>query len=112
MGTGIEMFHKSLETGEAGENIGCLLRSIKRDDVQRGQVLCKPGTVQAVNKFSASVYVLTKEEGGRHTPFFTNYKPQFFFRTADVTGVVKLGENTEMVMPGAGWDALRFPRGR
>jgi len=98
--TGIEMFHKSLETGEAGENIGCLLRGIKRDDVQRGQVLCKPGTVQAVNKFSASVYILTKEEGGRHTPFFTNYKPQFFFRTADVTGTVTLGETTEMVMPG------------
>jgi len=98
--TGIEMFHKLLETGEAGENIGCLLRGLKRDDVQRGQVLCKPGTVQAVTKFDASVYVLTKEEGGRHTPFFTNYKPQFFFRTADVTGIVKLGETTEMVMPG------------
>ncbi|EOD21886.1 translation elongation factor Tu [Emiliania huxleyi CCMP1516] len=81
--TGVEMFHKNLDYGEAGENVGCLLRGLKRDDVQRGQVLCKPGTVKPVTKFKASVYALTKEEGGRHTPFFTNYRPQFFFRTAD-----------------------------
>lgn len=98
--TGVEMFHKLLESGEAGDNVGCLLRGLKRDDVQRGQVLCKPGTVQPVTKFEASIYALTKEEGGRHTPFFTNYRPQFFFRTADVTGSVNLPETRQMVMPG------------
>mmetsp|Transcript_40682 Transcript_40682/g.132904 ORF Transcript_40682/g.132904 Transcript_40682/m.132904 type:complete len:184 (-) Transcript_40682:197-748(-) len=98
--TGVEMFHKNLDYGEAGENVGCLLRGLKRDDVQRGQVLCKPGTVKPVTKFKASVYALTKEEGGRHTPFFTNYRPQFFFRTADVTGSIALDEGTQMVMPG------------
>jgi len=98
--TGVEMFHKLLDSGEAGDNVGCLLRGLKRDDVQRGQVLCKPGTVQPVTKFEASIYALTKEEGGRHTPFFTNYRPQFFFRTADVTGSVLLPETRQMVMPG------------
>jgi len=98
--TGVEMFHKSLESGEAGDNVGCLLRGLKREDVLRGQVLCKPNTVKPVTKFEASVYALTKEEGGRHTPFFTNYRPQFFFRTADVTGAVSLGEDRQMVMPG------------
>jgi len=98
--TGVEMFHKQLESGDAGDNVGCLLRGLKRDDVQRGQVLCKPNTLKPVTKFEASVYALTKEEGGRHTPFFTNYRPQFFFRTADVTASVTLAGNVEMVMPG------------
>jgi len=99
--TGVEMFHKMMETGgEAGDNVGCLLRGLKRDDVLRGQVLCKPDTVAAVTKFQASIYCLTKEEGGRHTPFFTNYRPQFFFRTADVTGSLTLAESVQMVMPG------------
>jgi len=98
--TGVEMFHKSLDSGDAGDNVGCLLRGLKRDDVQRGQVLCKPGSQKPATKFQASVYALTKEEGGRHTPFFTNYRPQFFFRTADVTASVKLGEDRQMVMPG------------
>jgi len=98
--TGVEMFHKLLDSGEAGDNVGCLLRGLKRDDVQRGQVLCKPNTVKPVTKFEASVYALTKEEGGRHTPFFTNYRPSFFFRTADVTGAVTLPEDRQMVMPG------------
>jgi len=98
--TGVEMFHKQLESGDAGDNVGCLLRGLKRDDVQRGQVLCKPGTLKPIKKFEASVYALTKEEGGRHTPFFTNYRPQFFFRTADVTASVTLNEGREMVMPG------------
>jgi len=98
--TGVEMFHKLLDSGEAGDNVGCLLRGLKRDEVQRGQVLCKPGTVKPVTKFEASVYALTKEEGGRHTPFFTNYRPSFFFRTADVTGSVSLPEDRQMVMPG------------
>jgi elongation factor Tu len=98
--TGVEMFHKALESGDAGDNVGCLLRGLKRDDVQRGQVLAKPGTCAPHKKFEASVYALTKEEGGRHTPFFTNYRPQFFFRTADVTASVTLGENLQMVMPG------------
>merc|ERR1719353_128645 len=97
--TGVEMFHKQLESGDAGDNVGCLLRGLKRDDVQRGQVLCKPGTLHPTTKFQASIYALTKEEGGRHTPFFTNYRPQFFFRTADVTASVTLNER-EMVMPG------------
>jgi len=98
--TGVEMFHKQLESGDAGDNVGCLLRGLKRDDVVRGQVLCKPGTLKPIKKFEASVYALTKEEGGRHTPFFTNYRPQFFFRTADVTASVTLMGDTEMVMPG------------
>jgi len=98
--TGVEMFHKQLESGDAGDNVGCLLRGLKRDDVQRGQVLCKPGSQKPATKFTASIYALTKDEGGRHTPFFTNYRPQFFFRTADVTASVKLGEDRQMVMPG------------
>ena len=98
--TGIEMFRKSLDYAEAGDNAGVLLRGIERDDVERGQVLAKPGSVTPHTKFEAQVYVLTKEEGGRHTPFFTNYRPQFYFRTTDVTGVVELPAGTEMVMPG------------
>lgn len=98
--TGVEMFKKMLERGLAGDNVGILLRGKKRDDVTRGQVLCKPGSVGLCNHFEAEIYVLTDEEGGRHTPFFTAYRPQFFFRTADVTGNVKLHEGTEMVMPG------------
>ncbi|MXV35077.1 MULTISPECIES: elongation factor Tu [unclassified Saccharibacter] len=98
--TGVEMFRKLLDRGEAGDNIGALLRGIKREDVQRGQVLAKPGSITPHSKFKAEAYVLTKEEGGRHTPFFTNYRPQFYFRTTDVTGVVTLPEGTEMVMPG------------
>ncbi|AMN53139.1 MULTISPECIES: elongation factor Tu [Stappiaceae] len=98
--TGVEMFRKLLDSGEAGDNIGALIRGIAREDVERGQVLCKPGTVTPHTKFKAEAYILTKEEGGRHTPFFTNYRPQFYFRTTDVTGVVSLPEGTEMVMPG------------
>ena len=98
--TGVEMFRKLLDYAEAGDNIGALLRGVAREDIQRGQVLAKPGTITPHTKFSAEVYVLTKEEGGRHTPFFTNYRPQFYFRTTDVTGVVDLPEGTEMVMPG------------
>ncbi|RYJ96437.1 elongation factor Tu [Enterococcus faecium] len=98
--TGVEMFRKLLDHAEAGDNIGALLRGVAREDIQRGQVLAKPGTITPHTKFSAEVYVLTKEEGGRHTPFFTNYRPQFYFRTTDVTGVVELPEGTEMVMPG------------
>ena len=98
--TGVEMFRKLLDQGEAGDNIGVLLRGTKREDVERGQVLAKPGTITPHTKFSAEAYILTKEEGGRHTPFFTNYRPQFYFRTTDVTGTVKLPEGTEMVMPG------------
>ncbi|WP_018980178.1 elongation factor Tu [Saccharibacter floricola] len=98
--TGVEMFRKLLDRGEAGDNIGALLRGVKREDVQRGQVLAKPGSITPHSKFKAEAYVLTKEEGGRHTPFFTNYRPQFYFRTTDVTGVVTLPEGTEMVMPG------------
>jgi len=98
--TGVEMFRKLLDQGQAGDNIGALLRGTKREDVERGQVLCKPGTVTPHTKFRAEAYILTKEEGGRHTPFFTNYRPQFYFRTTDVTGVVTLPEGTEMVMPG------------
>jgi elongation factor Tu len=98
--TGVEMFRKLLDRGEAGDNVGCLLRGIGRDDVERGQVLCKPGSVTPHTKFVAQAYILTKEEGGRHTPFFSNYRPQFYFRTTDVTGVVTLKEGTEMVMPG------------
>jgi len=98
--TGVEMFRKLLDQGQAGDNIGALLRGIDKDQVERGQVLCKPGSVKPHTKFKAEAYILTKEEGGRHTPFFTNYRPQFYFRTTDVTGVVKLPEGTEMVMPG------------
>jgi elongation factor Tu len=98
--TGVEMFRKLLDQGEAGDNIGALLRGIDRDGVERGQVLCKPGSVTPHTNFKAETYILTKEEGGRHTPFFTNYRPQFYFRTTDVTGIVKLPEGTEMVMPG------------
>ncbi len=98
--TGVEMFRKILDRGEAGDNIGCLLRGIKRSEVERGQVLAKPGSITPHVKFKAEVYILTKEEGGRHTPFFTGYRPQFYFRTTDVTGVVDLEEGTEMVMPG------------
>jgi elongation factor Tu len=98
--TGVEMFRKLLDQGEAGDNVGCLLRGIEREAVERGQVLCKPGSVTPHTNFKAEAYILTKEEGGRHTPFFTNYRPQFYFRTTDVTGVVKLPEGTEMVMPG------------
>jgi len=98
--TGVEMFHKLLDSGDAGDNVGLLLRGLKREDVQRGQVLCKPSTIKPVTKFSASIYALTKEEGGRHKPFFSNYSPQFFFRTANVTGSVQLAEDKQMVMPG------------
>jgi elongation factor Tu len=98
--TGVEMFRKLLDSGEAGDNIGALLRGIDREGVERGQVLCKPGSVKPHKKFKAEVYILTKEEGGRHTPFFANYRPQFYFRTTDVTGVVTLPAGTEMVMPG------------
>ena len=98
--TGVEMFRKLLDQAEAGDNIGVLLRGIQREEVERGQVLAKPGTIHPHTKFTAQVYVLTKEEGGRHTPFFTNYRPQFYFRTTDVTGVITLPEGTEMCMPG------------
>jgi elongation factor Tu len=98
--TGVEMFRKLLDRGEAGDNIGALLRGTKREEVERGQVLAKPGSITPHTKFKAEAYILTKEEGGRHTPFFTNYRPQFYFRTTDVTGVVSLPEGTEMVMPG------------
>jgi elongation factor Tu len=98
--TGVEMFRKLLDQGQAGDNIGALLRGTKREEVERGQVLCKPGSVKPHTKFKAEAYILTKEEGGRHTPFFTNYRPQFYFRTTDVTGMVHLPEGTEMVMPG------------
>ncbi|MEM8590862.1 MAG: elongation factor Tu, partial [Pseudomonadota bacterium] len=98
--TGVEMFRKLLDQGEAGDNVGVLLRGTKRDEVERGQVLAKPGSITPHTKFKAEAYILTKEEGGRHTPFFTNYRPQFYFRTTDVTGVVSLPEGTEMVMPG------------
>jgi len=103
--TGVEMFRKLLDRGEAGDNIGALLRGIDRNEVERGQVLAKPGSVTPHTKFEAEVYILTKEEGGRHTPFFKNYRPQFYFRTTDVTGTVELPEGTEMVMPG---DNLKF----
>ena len=98
--TGIEMFRKILDYAEAGDNIGALLRGIQRNEIQRGQVLCKPGTIHPHTKFSGQIYVLKKDEGGRHTPFFNNYRPQFFFRTTDVTGVIALPEGTEMAMPG------------
>jgi elongation factor Tu len=98
--TGIEMFRKLLDSGVAGDNIGVLLRGIERNDIERGQVLAKPGSIKPHTKFKAEVYILSKEEGGRHTPFFANYRPQFYFRTTDVTGTIKLPEGVEMVMPG------------
>ncbi len=98
--TGIEMFRKLLDEAQAGDNIGALLRGVQRDEIERGQVLCKPGSITCHKKFTAQVYVLTKDEGGRHTPFFNNYRPQFYFRTTDVTGVINLPEGTEMCMPG------------
>ena len=98
--TGVEMFRKLLDSGQAGDNIGALLRGVGREDVERGQVLCKPGSIKPHKKFEAEAYILTKEEGGRHTPFFTNYRPQFYFRTTDVTGICMLPEGVEMVMPG------------
>ncbi|MEE2720350.1 MAG: elongation factor Tu [Pseudomonadota bacterium] len=98
--TGVEMFRKLLDSGEAGDNVGCLLRGVDREEVERGQVLAKPGSITPHTKFKAEAYILTKEEGGRHTPFFTNYRPQFYFRTTDVTGQVELPSGTEMVMPG------------
>ena len=103
--TGVEMFNKSLDQGQAGDNVGVLLRGIERDDIERGQVLAKPGTITPHTEFDSEVYILTKEEGGRHTPFFKGYKPQFYFRTTDVTGEVTLPEKTEMVMPG---DTIKF----
>jgi elongation factor Tu len=98
--TGVEMFRKLLDQGQAGDNVGVLLRGTKREDVERGQVLCKPGSIKPHKKFVAEAYILTKEEGGRHTPFFTNYRPQFYFRTTDVTGIIRLKEGVEMIMPG------------
>ena len=98
--TGVEMFRKLLDEGRAGDNIGALLRGTKKEEVERGQVLAKPGSITPHTDFTAQVYVLTKEEGGRHTPFFTNYRPQFYFRTSDVTGTVTLAQGVEMVMPG------------
>ena len=98
--TGVEMFRKLLDQGQAGDNVGLLLRGTKREDVERGQVLCKPGSITPHTKFVAEAYILTKEEGGRHTPFFTNYRPQFYFRTTDVTGIIRLREGVEMIMPG------------
>ena len=125
--TGVEMFRKILDEGQAGDNVGCLLRGIKREEIERGQVLCKPGSITPHTKFEAEVYCLKKEEGGRHTPFFNGYRPQFYFRTTDVTGVANLPEGVEMVMPGDNvaddgradpadrhgrGPALRHPRGR
>jgi elongation factor Tu len=98
--TGVEMFRKLLDQGQAGDNVGVLLRGTKREEVERGQVLAKPGSIKPHTKFAAEIYVLSKDEGGRHTPFFNNYRPQFYFRTTDVTGSVELPEGTEMVMPG------------
>ena len=98
--TGVEMFRKLLDQGQAGDNIGALLRGVKREDVERGQVLAKPGSITPHTKFKAEAYILTKEEGGRHTPFFNGYRPQFYFRTTDVTGIAELPAGTEMVMPG------------
>ena len=98
--TGVEMFRKLLDQAQAGDNIGALLRGVQREDIERGQVLAKPGSVKPHSKFTAEVYILTKDEGGRHTPFFANYRPQFYFRTTDVTGIIQLAEGVEMVMPG------------
>ena len=105
--TGVEMFRKLLDQGQAGDNIGCLLRGTGKDDVERGQVLAKPGSITPHTKFKAQAYILTKDEGGRHTPFFNGYRPQFYFRTTDVTGVAKLPEGTEMVMPGDNIEMVR-----
>jgi elongation factor Tu len=104
--TGVEMFRKILDEGQAGDNVGVLLRGVKREEMERGQVLAQPGSITPHTKFEGSIYVLTKEEGGRHTPFFNGYRPQFYFRTTDVTGVVTLGEGTEMVMPGDNINAV------
>ncbi|HEX5938726.1 MAG TPA: EF-Tu/IF-2/RF-3 family GTPase, partial [Dehalococcoidia bacterium] len=98
--TGVEMFRKLLDQGEPGDNVGCLLRGVEREDVERGQVLCKPGSIKPHTKFDAQVYILSKEEGGRHTPFFNGYRPQFYVRTTDVTGSIQLPEGMEMIMPG------------
>jgi elongation factor Tu len=98
--TGVEMFRKILDEGRAGDNVGCLLRGVKKDDIERGQVLAKPGSITPHTKFESEVYVLKKEEGGRHTPFFSGYRPQFYFRTTDITGTAKLPDGVEMVMPG------------
>jgi elongation factor Tu len=98
--TGVEMFQKTLDSGIAGDNVGCLLRGVERSDIERGQVLAKPGSIKPHKTFQAQVYVLSKEEGGRHTPFFNGYRPQFYIRTTDVTGAIKLPEGVEMVMPG------------
>jgi elongation factor Tu len=98
--TGVEMFNKTLDHGMAGDNVGCLLRGVEKDDLERGQVLAKPGSITPHTKFKGQVYVLTKEEGGRHSPFFSGYKPQFYFRTTDVTGDIKLPEGVQMCMPG------------
>jgi elongation factor Tu len=98
--TGVEMFRKLLDQGEAGDNVGVLLRGTKREEIERGQVLCKPGSITPHTKFTAEAYILSKEEGGRHTPFFSNYRPQFYFRTTDVTGIIKLKDGVEMIMPG------------
>ena len=98
--TGVEMFRKILDYGEAGDNVGCLLRGVDRKEIERGQVLAKPGSIKPLVRFDSEVYILTKEEGGRHTPFFNGYRPQFYFRTTDVTGVITLPEGVEMVMPG------------
>ena len=98
--TGLEMFRKMLDFAEAGDNVGALLRGVQRTEIERGQVICKPGSIKPHTKFKGQVYVLTKDEGGRHTPFFNNYRPQFYFRTTDVTGVINLPEGTEMCMPG------------
>jgi elongation factor Tu len=103
--TGVEMFKKSLDQGQAGDNVGVLLRGVERDDIERGQVLCKPGSITPHTEFDGEVYILTKEEGGRHTPFFKGYKPQFYFQTTDVTGEVELPADKEMVMPG---DTITF----
>ncbi len=125
--TGVEMFQKTLDQGEAGDNVGCLLRGIEREDIERGQVLCKPASITPHKKFEAEVYVLSKDEGGRHTPFLPGYRPQFYIRTTDVTGTIALPEGVEMVMPGdnvkmtvelhhagrgRGRPPLRHPRGR
>jgi elongation factor Tu len=104
--TGVEMFRKILDEGQAGDNVGVLLRGVKREEMERGQVLAQPGSITPHTKFEGSIYVLTKEEGGRHTPFFNGYRPQFYFRTTDVTGVVTLAEGTEMVMPGDNINAV------
>ncbi|KAA8548562.1 hypothetical protein F0562_000171 [Nyssa sinensis] len=104
--TGVEMFKKSLDHGQAGDNVGLLLRGLKRDDVQRGQVISKPGTLKTYKRFEAEIYVLTKDEGGRHTAFFSNYMPQFYMRTADITGKVELPENVKMVMTGVNLNAV------